>query len=328
MSGHPSHEAIREPPPDRRPVTAAARRRRRPTLGQTVVALVVIAALGALLSFGAVATNAFGAGDKFERLVAKIERFIIGPPPPDRATLPTIEVTPPPSRPPTPAPTVPPGATPTPSPTPLVRTPVDVTIVAAPDAAFAHELRKDWCAPAGVQMTLASLGLADTSEAFQKKLAGRVHEWETYADSHNYEWGPAAMAQALAAYGAPGYEIRAYKFRGDALRDAAIAIQTTRSPAILLAWRGAHTWVMTGYRADADPTLFPDAVIEGTYILDPWYPWNSSIWGQSDPPGTFQDAAEMKRNFLPWKRPEGRYPDRDGKFIIVVPTLPAPSAGR
>jgi hypothetical protein len=304
-------------------VTASARRR--PTLRQAIFGIVVIGVIGAVLSFGAVATNAFGAGDKFERLVAKIERFIIGPPPADRATLPTIEVTPPPSRPPTPAPTVAPGASPTPSPTPLVRAPVDVTILADPEAPFAHELRKDWCAPAGVQMTLAALGLGDTSDAFQKKLASRVHEWETYADSHNYEWGPAAMAQALAAYGAPGYEIRAYKSRGDALRDAAIAIQTTRSPAILLAWRGAHTWVMTGYRADADPTLFPDAVIEGTYILDPWYPWVSSIWGPSDPPGTFQDAAEMKRNFLPWKRPEGKYPDRDGKFIIVVPTLPAPS---
>jgi hypothetical protein len=33
-----------------------------------------------------------------------------------------------------------------------------------------------------------------------------------------------------------------------------------------------------------------------------------------------QDAAEMRRNYLPWKRPEGNYPDRDGLFIAVVPT--------
>ena len=77
---------------------------------------------------------------------------------------------------------------------------------------------------------------------------------------------------------------------------------------------------MTGYRADADPLVFKDAKVSGTYILDPWYPRNSSIWGQSDPPGTYQDAAEMRRNFLPWKRPEGRYPERDGLFIAVVPT--------
>ena len=130
------------------------------------------------------------------------------------------------------------------------------------------------------------------------------------------------MALALDAYGAPGYEVRAYKTRQDALRDAATAIEATGSPVILLAWRGAHTWVMTGFRADADPAMFADATIGGAYIVDPWYPRVSSIWGPSDPPGTFQDNDEMKRNFLPWKRPEGLYRDRDGKFIVVQPTIP------
>ena len=130
------------------------------------------------------------------------------------------------------------------------------------------------------------------------------------------------MVKALSAYGAKGYQVVAYESRADALRGAAKAISTMRSPAILLAWRGAHTWVMTGYRANADPVVFDDAKVSGAYILDPWYPWNSSIWGQSDPPGTFQDASEMVRNFLPWKRPEGAYATRDGNFLVVEPTLP------
>jgi hypothetical protein len=33
----------------------------------------------------------------------------------------------------------------------------------------------------------------------------------------------------------------------------------------------------------------------------------------------------MERNFLKWKRPEGKYADRDGKYIVLVPTLPAPT---
>jgi hypothetical protein len=285
-----------------------------------LVAGLVFTAVGV----AAVNSNVLGAGDKFERLVAKIERFIAGPPPdlPDE----TVEVTPRPSLAATPSPTpLPPGATPAPTPTLPPRTAMDVTILDDPDAVFAHEIRKDWCAPAGVQMTLAALGLADTSEDFQRKLAGRVREWESYSDSHNGEWGPTAMAKALAAYGAPGYKVKAYDSRADALFDSAIALEQTHSPVILLAWKGAHTWVMNGYRADADPAFFPDAKISGAYILDPWYPWNSSIWGQSDPPGTFQDAAEMERNFLKWKRPEGSYPARDGKFIVVIPTLPAPN---
>ena len=180
--------------------------RRRPDGGWLAVIL-VIGLFGAGLAFGAVYANAFGAGDKFERLVAKVERFIIGPPPPDRSAPPTVEVTPPPDPTPTPTPSLvslAPGVTPAPTPTPIPRVAVDVSIVDDPEAVFAHEIRKDWCAPAGVQMVLATLGLADTSEAFQKKLAGRIHDWETYQDSHNYEWGPAAMALALEAYGAPG----------------------------------------------------------------------------------------------------------------------------
>jgi hypothetical protein len=188
-------------------------------------------------------------------------------------------------------------------------------------AVFAHEIKDTWCAPAGVQMVLAILGHGNTSSALQRELQGRVREWESYRDSHNGDWGPSAMALALDAYGAQGYEVRAYKTRQGALRDAAKAIEKTRSPVVLLAWRGAHTWVMTGFRADADPAVFSNAKISGAYILDPWYPDVSSIWGRSDPPGTFQDNDEMIRNYLPWKRPEGKYPERDGLFISVVPTV-------
>ena len=197
---------------------------------------------------------------------------------------------------------------------------MDVDILPVSHAVFASQLTKDWCAVAGTQMVLAILGLADTSDEFQREIASRIDEWESWQDSHNGGWGPAAIALAVETYDAPAYEIRAYQTRDDALRDSAVALTETGAPVVLLTWRGAHTWVMTGYRADADPTLFPDAKITGTYILDPWYPRVSSIWGPSDPPGTFQDESEMERNFLPWKRPEGRYPDRDGMFIALVPT--------
>lgn len=285
---------------------------------------------GTLAGIAAISTDAFGAGDLFERAVAKVDRFIAGPVP-DRPTDGTILVTSPPATPkptasPSPAPsrssggsTPTPAATPTPTP---ARVPVDIDFAPDPEGVFAHQIEKTWCAPAGVQMTLAYLGLGDTSVAFQRELQGRVREWESYGDSHNGNWGPSAMALALEAYGAPGYEVRAYETRADALRDGAIALEATHSPVILLAWRGAHTWVMTGFRADADPALFRDATVEGAYILDPWYPSISSIWGPSDPPGTFQDAAEMERNYLRWKRPEGTYPERDGLFISVVPTVP------
>jgi hypothetical protein len=301
------------------------------------LALILLFATG----FTVVGANVLGMGDRFERLAARIENFV--DPPPQRSTLPTVVVTPAPSPSPTPspspAPSLAPSDTPSPSPTPLVRQAVDVELVPDPSAVFASQLTDKDCAVAGTQMVLAILGLGDTSEAFQGEIKGRIGEWEAFEDSQNGGWGPAAVGLALAAYGAEGYEVRAYETYTDALRDSAIAISTFDKPVVMFPWWGAHTWVMYGYRADADPTLFADAAVSGAYILDPWYPRVSSIWGPSDGPGNFEDLAELERNWPAfqgppgyesigpgWTRPEGRYPDRDGKFVILVPTTPRADA--
>ncbi|MBI2762867.1 MAG: hypothetical protein HYX54_03825 [Chloroflexi bacterium] len=301
--------------------------------------LLVAGLLGALLATATVATNALGVGTRFENLVRRIE--IALDPPPDRPSVPTVLVTPRPTLSATPpatpsdAPTAPTTSSPTasltasptaaptdtPQPTPA-RVAVDVNLLPDAERVFASQITKDWCAPATVQMVLTIFGRGNVSEAFQRELVSRIDEWESWQDSHDGGWGPSAMVEALVAYGVTGYEIRAYETRADALRDAAGAISDTGSPVVLLAWRGAHAWLMSGYRADADPRLFPDATVSGAYVLDAWYPRVSSIWGASDPPGTFQDAAEMARNFLPWKRPEGKYPERDGRFLVLIPTLP------
>ena len=306
-------------------------------LRRFLVGAVGICVVGGVLTGAAVATDTFGAGHMWLRVINRVERFMAGPVP-DRPTVATVKVTEPPeeTQSPTPVPTATPSLKPgdspaptpepTPKPTPKPKPkPVDVNIVRDPNKVFAHELRPDWCAPAGVQSVLAVLGRVNTSDDTQREIAGRVHEWEAYSDSHNGEWGPGAMALALKAYGAPGYEVRAFETLTYALRDAATAIKKTHSPAILLAWRGAHTWVMTGYRASGDPATFRNTRIDGAYILDPWYPDVSSIWGPSNPPGFFTSFAELQDNFLPWHRPEGRYKDRDGLFITVVPTKPRPT---
>jgi hypothetical protein len=251
--------------------------------------MLVSAILWAALGSAVVATNAFGAAERFDHLVDRVRLAL--DPPPDRETLPTIEVVDTAAE--------PDAATrddrgrgddPTPRPP---RRPVDVRLRANPARMFASQHTNDWCAVAGTQIVLALHGVVDNSVATQRRIADRIDEWEARRDSHNGGWGPAA-----------------------------IALARTRAPVVLIAWRGAHTWVMTGFRADADPTVFRDATIRGTYVYDPWYPRVSTIWGASDRPGTYQNQAEMERNYLRWDRPEGKYPDRDGKYLAVVPTIP------
>ncbi len=300
-----------------------------------MLAVVLVAVVGLVTGVGAVGTNAAGAGDRWERVVERIDRLIAGPVP-DRSTRPTVAVTPSPvaaatalpsptpratdpAAPATSRPTASPSPAPTPTPTPR-RVAVDVDLLPDAERLFKHQVDKAWCAVAGTQMVLAMHGMGSTSDEFQGEIASRIKEWESWDDSHNGNWGPAAMALALEAYGVTGYEVRAYGSRAHALADSARAITETGAPVILLTWRGAHTWVMTGFRADADPSVFADATVSGAYILDPWYPDVSSIWGASNPPGFFTTLPELEENYLPWKRPEGAYPDRDGRFIAVVPT--------
>jgi hypothetical protein len=305
-------------------MTFPRRRRRlhwRPIL--LVVLVLVVAGIAA------VQLNVMGAGTKVANLVRKIELFI--DPPPDRPIDEAVLVTPRPtelalaSGAPTTSASRAPGQSPTASPKPTpapVRAPVDVNILADPESSFISEQDNDLCAVAGTQMVLAIHGKAPLTNAFQRELAGRIGEWESRRDSKNGGWGPSAMVLALKAYGVPGYQVRAYETRSDALADAARAIETTGAPVMLLAWKGAHTWVMTGFRADADPLMFDDAKVSGAYILDPWYPRVSEIWPKSDPPGTFQNRASLALNYFVWERPEGLYLSRDGLFIAVVPTKP------
>jgi hypothetical protein len=218
-----------------------------------------------------------------------------------------------------------PSATPRPSPTPTIG-PVDINLARNGKAVFSSQITKEMCAPAGLTSALATMGLVKASNAVQRRIEGRIGAWTTRADSHNGGWGPLAMTKALAAYGAPGYVVRTFTTRAAALRAAGIAISATHEPVLLLAWWGAHTWVMTGYRATGDLATNPKASFKGAYIVDPWYPRVSSIWGHVNPPGHFYDMKGMTRNYIAWRRPEGRYPGRDKRWVAVIPTRPLPAS--
>ena len=190
-----------------------------------------------------------------------------------------------------------------------------------PEEDFISQQRKDWCAVAASQIALAILGLATTRRRRSAPIADRIGEWESRRDSKNGGWGPAAIAQALAAYGATGYEVRAYERRPMPSSTPPRRSAPTGTPVILIAWRGAHTWVMTGYRADADPLRLRRCARHRHLHLRSLVSADLEHLGRIGParhvPG---HAARCVATTCVWQRPEGRYPDRDGKFLVVVPT--------
>jgi len=70
---------------------------------------------------------------------------------------------------------------------------------------------------------------------------------------------------------------------------------------------------MTGFKSTPiRSTTRLSSKVSGAYIVDPYYPRYSTRWGQTYKPDSYRDMKAMAKNFLPWKRPEGRYPAEMG----------------
>ena len=122
--------------------------------------------------------------------------------------------------------------------------------------------------------------------------------------------------------GAGPYELIGTTTIDEALRLAAIAIRDTGKPVGLLMWQGRHAWVMSGFRATADPSTNADFRVTGVSVFDPLYPRGSRRWGASPKPGQLLSVAELGRQFVP--RRSGPQATQwlagfAGMYVIVAP---------
>ena len=224
----------------------------------------------------------------------------------------------------TPTPTQAPLPTPSPKPTPSATPGLDPPPQAGPfqmdlyrKGDFATEKTPIWCAPAALQtmINIMSKG-ADTTRATQKRLHLLARKLGPAPDKGSE---PEGMAKALQSLAFGRFKVLAMPTRMTAFKAAATAIWFSRRPVALLVWRGAHNWVVSGFRSTADPALGDDFKVTALRIEDVWYPRISSIWGASRPPDTLVSVKVMPQDYLPWRRPTGRYPGKDGKFVLIVP---------
>ncbi len=185
---------------------------------------------------------------------------------------------------------------------------------------FVSQIDKEHCLPAALQNMLDIIGpTVDRSAAMQQRLMALAMANNTQSDSRDGGPGPSAWAATLHELGAGDYQVRVFDTRAAALRAAVLALEATGRPVGIMAWWGAHAWVLTGFVATADPASVSGATVTGYRIVDPFYPRRSTIWGQTLPPDSLRSPAEMIRNLPAWTRPEGRYPGRDGKWLMVLP---------
>ena len=65
--------------------------------------------------------------------------------------------------------------------------------------------------------------------------------------------------------------------------------------------------------------LTEDYRVTGLWVSDPWYPRDSSIWGRSRKPDQRITPKQLAEDYLQWRRPTGRYPGMDGRYVLVDP---------
>ena len=224
-----------------------------------------------------------------------------------------------------------PGATPLPqeSPADPAATPTRVSFqidLYRPDS-FVSQMNREYCMAGAVQNMMNIIGpTVDLTTARQQQIGDLLVSLTTHDDSYNGGFGPLGWALIMPKLGGGDYKLVIDSSFNAAMKDAALALSRTSRPVGLLTWWGAHSWVMTGFKSDSDPLQFPKTfALKGAFIVDPFYPRVSSIWGQTLGPDTYRDMTTMAHNYIAWKRPEGSYPARDGKWLLVIP-IDAPAS--
>lgn len=228
----------------------------------------------------------------------------------------------------------PPTATPVPSPTPRATPKLRPRPRKGPfrmdlyrRGAFVSQFESWYCLPAAMQtmINIMSPGRPDRTRRTQARLyrLARRHSTDRL-DGKGAE--PIGWARALEHLGFGAWEVKAYRTRGQAVKAAVKALRMTGRPVGMLTWRGAHSWVMSGFRATADPALTNRYQVTSIAIQDVWYPRVSSIWGPSDGPDTWMRVQDLGRDFLRYNRWTVRYPGLDGRYVVVLPVPQEPAS--
>jgi hypothetical protein len=252
----------------------------------------------------------------------------------ERHSRPTTEPTPSPAPDPTlpptlvessPAPVATPTARPTLKPKPAFRYdpppkrgPFHMNLYRRGD--FATQATKHYCVPGAMQtmMNVMDRGATKSSRTIQDRLYRLARRYST--DRLRGQGAEAeGWARGLQRLGYGKFEVVVAGSRTAAVRAAARALRRTNRPVGLLVWRGAHAWVMTGFKATADPALTSRFAVTHVRIADVWYPRVSSIWGASVRPNSLIPVGKLHEDYLPFRRPLITHPDKDRRFVLVVP---------
>ena len=195
------------------------------------------------------------------------------------------------------------------------------------------------CVGASMQMMLNIIRPSDDRSArTQLRLQNTARELSgTRSDGHQRKGASVrGWSAGLNELGAGPYRLVGTATLDEALRLAAASIRQTNRPVGLLVWRGRHAWVMSGFKATADPLRTSDYTVTAAIVMDPLYPHGSAVWGPSPKPREALTPTALGRQFVP-RRGNASWPGNpidpaaqrtmaglSGKYVLVLPyeTIP------
>jgi hypothetical protein len=186
-------------------------------------------------------------------------------------------------------------------------------------ADFVAQTNNVQCVGASIQMMLNMIRPGvDRTKATQLKAQKLARSWSGPRRDGHERRGASVLgwASALVLLGAGPYALVGTTTIEEALQVAAAAMQQTGRPVGLLVWRGRHAWVMSGFRATADPAK--GGRVTAAIVEDPLYPHGSKTWGPSPAPGQALSVKQLGRQFVP-RRTSSFFSNLAGKYVLVLP---------
>ena len=186
-------------------------------------------------------------------------------------------------------------------------------------SAFSTQRRWYWCVPASVQMMLNLInGTGDRSWTNQNRyyLYGRPRR---YLLNGSRGLDPKSWTETLNRFGGGDYRVVTSSSLSLLLRYAARRNRLTGKPVGLLVARGGHAWVMTGFRATADPALTGNYRLISVRTMGPLWPKQQYRNRYFDsPPGASFGMERMAALYGRYYDSLGRTP-WTGKYVIISP---------
>lgn len=176
-----------------------------------------------------------------------------------------------------------------------------------------------WCTAADVQIMRNIVDRRrDHSRASQLRYYSYMRAHNRYAIPAADGVDPAGWTAGLRHYVDGRYRLVASGSFGAALRSAVTSLRRTNLPVAIAVARGDHAWVLTGFRATADPAKTSHFTVTSVRVVGPLWGLQSRTYGYDMRPDKKLTVAQFKHFFTRWHYARIRMA-WEGKWVSVQP---------